>query len=262
MNRRSPVLKLRFVPARAALAALLAVCLTAGASAVEFTSSPVSEEWDTVACEGQEVLSLPRRTAADEDEAANILAEVLALSDVAPTVRASAAVTVCKLSQYATDTDDGCLITYGGTVTYLYRNYIIRLSDTETDPVLTLGQEIVALAMEYLGVPYVYGASGPNSFDCSGFTSYIYRQFGYSINRTASYQFRCDGVSVSKDELQPGDLVFFRDPGSSKAATHVGIYIGSGQFIHAASTSTGRVVVSSLSSSYFASRYVGAKRIL
>lgn len=254
-------MKFRLNAARTALTALLlAACLTVGASAVEVTSSPVSDQWDTLACEGQETPFLPCRVTVGQEEAANILAEVLSLSDVAPIVRASAAVTVCKLSEAVTDTDAGCLITYDGATTYLYRNYIIRL--TESEPVLTLGEEIVAKAMEYLGAPYVYGASGPKAFDCSGFTSYIYKQFGYTINRTASYQFKCNGVSVGKDDLQPGDLVFFRDPGSSKAATHVGIYIGDGQFIHAASTSTGRVVVSSLSSSYFAPRYVGAKRIV
>ena len=102
----------------------------------------------------------------------------------------------------------------------------------------------------------------PSGFDCSGFTSYVYKQFGYSISRTASSQLDC-GVSVERDALQMGDLVFFRDTSiTSKAASHVGIYIGGGQFVHASSSSTGYVIVSSLSESYFDSYYVGARRLI
>ena len=242
-------------------ATLLAFSLTVGASAVGAASSPVSDAWDQLVCEGQETPSIPHRPAADVN-AENILAELLASSDVAPSVRASAAVTVCRLDARPTDDPGSCLVTYGGITAYLFGNYIVRLTPTEEQLRLSLSEEVVALAMEYLGAPYKYGASGPKAFDCSGFTSYIYKQFGFSINRTASYQLLYNGTAVSKGELQPGDLVFFRDPGASKPATHVGIYIGGGKFIHAASTATGRVVISSLSSSYFAPRYVGAKRIL
>lgn len=120
------------------------------------------------------------------------------------------------------------------------------------------GEEIVSFAKQYLGYKYVYGGSSPGSgFDCSGFTSYVYKQFGYtSINRTASGQYK-QGTSVSKSELQQGDLVFFASGGS---IYHVGIYIGSGQFIHASSSSVG-VVISDLNSSYYTSRYYGAKRL-
>ena len=84
---------------------------------------------------------------------------------------------------------------------------------------------------------------------------YIYRQFGYSINRTATAQLG-NGYSVSYDDLRPGDLVFF---GYGSSASHVGMYIGGGQFVHAQNSSTG-VVISSLAGSY-ASRYIGARRI-
>ena len=105
---------------------------------------------------------------------------------------------------------------------------------------------------------YVYGGNGPNSFDCSGYTSYVYRHFGYTLNRTASGQLS-NGTSVSKSELQPGDLVFFRY-NTSKAASHVGIYIGGGQFIHA-STNTYTVKIDNLTSGHYANVYVGARRI-
>lgn len=156
-------------------------------------------------------------------------------------------------------------ITYGSLTGYVSDDYIIPTTAavSTSASASTTGAAIVAKAKQYLGCPYVYGASGPNSFDCSGFTSYIYRQFGYSINRTASTQFNGNGTSVSRENLQPGDLVFFRDFGSSKSATHVGIYIGNGQFIHASSSSSASgVKISNLADSWYAARYVGAKRIV
>lgn len=121
------------------------------------------------------------------------------------------------------------------------------------------GESIVATAKEYLGVPYVWGGASPSGFDCSGFTQYVMRVCGYSINRTATAQLD-NGYSVSYSELQPGDLVFFHNTYNTDApASHVGIYIGGGEFIHAGS---GCVSISSLSSDYYASRYVGARRIV
>ena len=114
-------------------------------------------------------------------------------------------------------------------------------------------------AKQYLGCPYVYGGNGPSSFDCSGYTSYVYRHFGYTLNRTASTQLS-NGTSVSKSELQPGDLVFFKY-NTSKAASHVGIYIGGGQFIHA-STNTYTVKIDDLTRGHYSNVYVGARRIL
>jgi len=93
-----------------------------------------------------------------------------------------------------------------------------------------LGDEIVAYSKLFLGRPYVWGANGPNSFDCSGFTRYVYRHFGISIPRVAADQ-QDTGRAVSYDNLRPGDLVFFKDP-----ATHVGIYVGGGKYIHAPQT--------------------------
>lgn len=123
------------------------------------------------------------------------------------------------------------------------------------------GQNIVATAKKYLGYRYVWGGASPSGFDCSGFTYYIFKQYGITLNRTADGQLS-NGTAVSKSDLLPGDLVLFGNTyASSKTATHVGIYIGGGQFIHSANSSTG-VVISSLDSSYYASRYVGARRIV
>ena len=119
------------------------------------------------------------------------------------------------------------------------------------------GSSIVATARKYLGYKYVYGGSSPSTgFDCSGFTSYVFKQHGISLNRTAAGQYS-NGVAVSRSNLQPGDLVMF---GKSRI-NHVAIYIGGGQIIHASTPSTG-VRIDSLSTGYYNNNYVGARRIL
>lgn len=122
------------------------------------------------------------------------------------------------------------------------------------------GQEIADYALQFLGCKYVYGGSSPSGFDCSGFTSYIYKQFGYSLNRSASDQLK-NGVAVSRGELQPGDLVMFKKGGGSKPASHVGLYIGNNQFIHASTSKVG-VIISRLSDAYYTTGFVGARRIV
>jgi len=112
---------------------------------------------------------------------------------------------------------------------------------------------VVGIAMQYLGVPYVWGGASPSGFDCSGFTMYVYAKVGVSLPHNAAMQYGY-GSAVSKENLAPGDLVFFNGLG------HEGIYIGGGQFIHA--PHTGDVVkISSLSESWYASTYVGARRL-
>ena len=124
----------------------------------------------------------------------------------------------------------------------------------------SLGEQIAATAQKYIGCAYVFGGTSPSGFDCSGFAQYVCAQYGISIYRTADMQLN-NGYSVSYDNLQPGDLVFFaRTYETSSAASHVGIYIGGGQFVHAANSSSG-VNVSYLSEDYYASRYVGARRV-
>jgi peptidoglycan DL-endopeptidase CwlO len=113
---------------------------------------------------------------------------------------------------------------------------------------------VVGIAMQYLGVPYSWGGASPSGFDCSGFVMYVFAQVGVSLPHNAAAQYGY-GVAVSSDQLQPGDLVFFDGLG------HVGIYIGGGQFVH--SPHSGDVVkISSLGDSWYASTYVGARRIL
>ena len=119
------------------------------------------------------------------------------------------------------------------------------------------GSSIVATAKKYLGYKYTYGGSSPSTgFDCSGFTSYVFRQHGKSLNRTAAGQYS-NGVAVSRANLQPGDLVMFGKSGIN----HVAIYIGGGQIIHASTPSTG-VRIDSLNTGYYNNNYVGARRVL
>jgi cell wall-associated NlpC family hydrolase len=114
---------------------------------------------------------------------------------------------------------------------------------------------VVGIAMQYLGVPYVWGGASPGGFDCSGLVMYVYAQVGVSLPHNAAMQYGSVGVPVSRDQLQPGDLVFFDGLG------HMGMYIGGGQFIHA--PHTGDVVkISSLYESWYASTYVGARRVI
>jgi cell wall-associated NlpC family hydrolase len=112
---------------------------------------------------------------------------------------------------------------------------------------------VVGVAMQYLGTPYVWAGSAPGGFDCSGLVSFAYSQVGVALPHS-SYAMWGDGVSVPRDQLQPGDIVFFDGLG------HVGIYIGSGQFVHAPHTGT-VVQVSSLDSGSYASSFVGARRV-
>ena len=116
---------------------------------------------------------------------------------------------------------------------------------------------IVGTARSRLGCAYRMGASGPTVFDCSGFTSWVYSKNGKSLPRTAAAQYS-GTARVSKDGLTPGDLVFFAGPYKS-GISHVGIYIGGGQFIHAANSKTG-VTISSLNSGYYSAHYAGAGR--
>lgn len=125
----------------------------------------------------------------------------------------------------------------------------------------TAGQQLVTYAMQYVGLEYVYGGTSPSrGFDCSGLVYHVFRHYGYNITRTASNQYAYDGVNISKSDLIPGDLVFFSSNGGY-SVTHVGIYIGNNEFVHASTPRTG-VVVSSLDSDYYMRVWYGAKRVL
>lgn len=120
------------------------------------------------------------------------------------------------------------------------------------------GDAIVAKAREYLGVPYVWGGASPSGFDCSGFVMYVLRACGYKAGHGTDMQYAL-GEYVEKDDLIPGDLVFFAGTYNTSGTSHVGIYIGDGEFIHA--SSSGSVRISDLDSSYYVQHYYGARRV-
>jgi cell wall-associated NlpC family hydrolase len=120
-----------------------------------------------------------------------------------------------------------------------------------------LGQRVLNIAMKYVGYRYVRGGTSPRGFDCSGFTYYVYNQAGVRLSRDMRAQLN-SGSRVSTANLQPGDLVFWQNT-YKRGLSHVGIYVGNGRFVHAANEGTG-VVVSSMNTAYWASRYVGASR--
>ena len=146
---------------------------------------------------------------------------------------------------------------------YVSAEYV-TLVDANYEGSSALGASAAAMAKQLLGKRYVSGGAGPNGFDCSGLMYYIYRQLGPPIARGSSSQYYNSGYFVSTDAMQPGDLIFFFDrrfdsSGGTLPTTHVGMYVGDGQFIHASTTSY-RVQYDSIYG-YYAPYIVGAKRI-
>lgn len=162
-------------------------------------------------------------------------------------------------------------ITVSETTGFVSSDFMITVKEaatsrSEADGAVStsnLGSQIAAYAQNFLGVRYVMGGNGPNSFDCSGFTKYVYNHFGYTLNRTASDQYSYNGTKVaSMYDLQPGDLVFFTNTfRSSKYITHTGLYIGNGQFIHA-STRNYNVRIDNLFTGYYAGKYAGGRHVI
>ena len=122
-------------------------------------------------------------------------------------------------------------------------------------------RELVEYSKQYIGTPYVWGGTDLTAgVDCSGFIYSVYNHFGVKLNRTSRDMYT-EGITVSKSELAPGDLLFFNTGGDS-VISHVGMYIGNGEYIHSTNGAGNGVVISDLSDNYSTSNYVGAKRIL
>ena len=132
-------------------------------------------------------------------------------------------------------------------------------SSASAAPVSVSGSQILAEAQKYLGCPYVAGGASPSGFDCSGFVYYVLKQVGLSPYRTPDSQYG-QGSAVAKSDLKAGDIVFFSSNGG-RSLTHVGIYSGNGQFIHAPN-SRSTVSYSDLTSGYWANTYYGARRVV
>ena len=216
-----------------------------------------------------------------EKQTGYVSAKYLAVDGI-PVVDARGIVTGDCVNVRSKPTTDSSIVTkvYAGTILELvslednwyqinYKDNVCYISADYVDPYVpssasSIGEKVVEEALSHLGTPYAWGGASPKGFDCSGFTMYVYGQFGYSLPHSATSQWNSLSTYVERADLQPGDMVFFCDPSRSngKACSHAGIYIGDGKFVHASSGSSGKYVrISSLNESYYNRYYKGAKRI-
>ena len=142
-------------------------------------------------------------------------------------------------------------------------DYVILDSDEPSVDAPDLLQQIVDFAKTLLGCDYTYGGKKPETgFDCSGFVYYVYKNFDYTLNPGATNQWNClSDETIADEDLRPGDLVFFSENGAVSGMSHVGMYIGDGQFIHAENYQNG-VTITDMDQRYYAQRYLGAKRVI
>lgn len=157
-------------------------------------------------------------------------------------------------------------INYNGGIAYVNNSYLqsnkVSSNTSSSSNYTSSSNEIISYAKKFLGKPYVWGAQGPSSFDCSGFTYYIFKnKAGITLPRNSTAQ-SSYGTYISKSNIKAGDLLFFDTNGSNNGVvSHVGLYIGNGQMIHA-SYSQGKIVTVDFNSSYYQKAFVNARRVL
>lgn len=150
-----------------------------------------------------------------------------------------------------------------GQTGWIYRQFIEMNSFTSInsgDHITSFPvDELIVYAKSFLGVAYVWGGDSPQGFDCSGFTRYVFAKFGIDLPHEADLQMECGEAVAAMEDLEPGDLVFFRTEGS-EIVNHEGIYLGGNQFINA-SSGYGSVRISPLDNGYYYQCYAGGRRL-
>lgn len=221
------------------------------------------------------LLAQPVRASEAESDNTTLTALVrrAAAFDAAPIGRLAegTVVTVLGSTQYFYQIDCYDMIGYiaQSQVTYENEKYTVTCDPdsgettvftyTDRSQALSMRHSLYALARKQLGKPYIYGSTGMQGFDCSGLMMYLYKEHGIELHRTASQQLQ-DGMIIPREQLQVGDMVFFHESWDSYPASHVGIYVGNNQIIHA-SSSRG-VVYDNLDTQWFAGNYLCARRIV
>ena len=155
------------------------------------------------------------------------------------------------------------LVRYKDTLGFVYSKYLNdKITEISKINTSISADKIIQYAKSLLGKKYVWADEGPNTFDCSGFTWYVYKNIAkISLPRSSKEQ-GAYGTYINKENLQPADLVFFDTVGAKdNVISHVGIYIGNNQFIHA-SSGQGKVVISQLDSNYYSKAFVNGRRVL
>ncbi|CEP79537.1 SH3 domain-containing protein [Paraclostridium sordellii] len=163
---------------------------------------------------------------------------------------------------YISESNGWVKVNYNGTIGYMSANYIgvVDSNSGAGESGTSQGADaVISLAKQQLGKPYLWGAEGPSSFDCSGFTQYVFKNAAGKILPRVSKEQSKFGQSVNKSNLQKGDLIFF-DTDKDGVVNHVGIYMGNNEFIHA--SSGGKKVMISQLNSYYNSVYTNARRVL
>lgn len=154
-------------------------------------------------------------------------------------------------------------VKYNDQEGWIVARCVDRVTSTSRSGTNSVAKKVVELAKQQLGKKYVWGGNGPTTFDCSGLTKYVYGKVGVKLERV-SYNQATQGIKVDKSKLQVGDLLFFSGinaSSSSAKVSHVGIYIGNGEFLHAANSSRG-VVIDDLDTDYYKKHYVTARRVI
>jgi len=223
--------------------------MSAGADAILSQSAPADEHWLS--------LSAPDQTD-DGPFSLTLVTDAECPSQGAELVIAQTPGPVRSVNVRARDGDDDTVLTDLWQIKALQAS-LDKKSETEAVNGLTV--KILETAYNYLGVRYRYGGSTPEGFDCSGFVRYVFSENGIQLGRSSREQ-ALEGMHVPLSALKPGDLIFF-DMGSRKhhRIDHVGLYIGDGQFIHAASSRSRQIMISDLKSAHYQRRVVTARRI-